>query len=442
MAQSVSTTPRSGLTKHQTRSTLEAFYLNAGVRAVFDVICTPTGLMMTTFALALGIPGERLGIISSVVYAACVLQLVAIGLNRRVRDKKKFVLALMLIEPLILIGAVVALPYLPPEMRLIGLAWAAFVSVGTLHMSRPVLDDWMAASIPAPLRGRYVGSRTQALSAVTMVVTMGVGFTAEALSPKDAPYLMGLALVLAAGGVFGFLAAIPLRAAALPQATEQAQADWSDLPGVFRHRPFRRFLIGILITAAPFAFSLHYYQVFAIDVLQMDKRYIAYISVTYMTVKIAVLPLIGRRLVRWGPRRTLRCSAYCYVFFFLCYPLTAMGGGWLVAAAWVIAALGDSFWAVAQSSGIYACVPQSRDRPAYFAVFNLLVLGMYALGGWASVYVIEAMRGMSVNIGPYVLGQYHLYYLGCAAAMVPCLIGPGFLMGRREMREYDDRAKA
>lgn len=429
MTQSASS-HRSGLTKHQTRSTLEAFYFSAGVRAVFDVFCVPTSLLFTTFALALGVNRDNMGVVSSLLYAACVLQIAAIGLNSRISNKKQFVLGLMGIEPVFMIAAVLALPFLPQGWRLPVVAMAAFVSAGTLHLSRPVLDDWVAASIPAPLRGRYVGRRTQAISAVTMVATLVAGFLAEHLS------VYGLAIALAAGATFGIFAILPMRTASLPRVTENAQADWSDLPGTFRYKPFRRFVFGILITAAPFAFSLHYYQVFSIDVLKLDKQILAAISIGYVMIRVAVLPLVGRRLVRWGPRLTLRLSAVCYVGFFTCYPLTALGGGWFIAMAWAIAALGDSLWAIAQTAGMYACIPQSRSRPAYFAVCNLLIFGMYAVGGWIAVPVIHALRDVEFSIGPYVFGQYHIYYMGCAIMMLPCVLGPSLIMTQREMREY------
>lgn len=438
----IASSPRSGLTKEQTRSTLEAFYVNAGVRAVFDVFCTPTSLLFTTFALALGIGRDNMGVVSSLLYAACALQLVAISLNRYVRDKKQFVLGLMVVEPAIMILAVLTLPFLPQGWRLPMVAMAAFVSAGTLHLSRPVMDDWVAASIPPPLRGRYVGRRTQAISVVTMVATLAAGFLAEKLSDPMHLSVLGLALALAVGAVFGMLSAIPLRSAMLPRVTQNAQADWSDLPDTFRYAPFRRFVIGILITAAPFAFSLHYYQVFAIDVLQLDKRVLAAINIGYVIIRIAVLPLIGRRLVRWGPRLTLRLSAFCYVAFFACYALTALGGVWFIALGWVIAAVGDSFWNIAQSAGMYASVPQTRSRPAYFAVCNLLIFGMYAVGGWIAVPLIHVLRDIEFSIGPYVFGQYHIYYLGCALLMVPCTLGPSLLMSQQETRDHMAREAA
>ncbi|MCE9590026.1 MAG: MFS transporter [Planctomycetes bacterium] len=429
--------PRSGLTKHQTRSALGAFYVNASLRAVYDVICAPTSLAFTTFALALGVPGDRMGIFSSLLYAASILQVLAIALNKSVRDKKSFVLALMLAESVIMIAAVLLLPFLPQGYHLPVLAVAAFLSAGSLHLSKPVLDDWVASTVPAPLRGRFLGRKTQLLSTVSMFTTLTVGFIAEALSRPGHTSVIGLGAVLAVGGVFGFLASIPMRSAMIPQTAAEAQADWSDMPGVFRHRPFRRFLVGIVIAALPFIFSIHYYQVYYIEVLHLDKRVIAYISVMAVVIRIILVPLIGRRLVRWGPRRTLRMATVMYVVFFALFTSTAVGGWWLMIPAWVFGAVGDALWVVAQASGVYAAVPHNNRRPAYFAVFNLVALGIYAVGGWLAVLIIEALKDVRLNLGAFELGQYPIFYLGCTLLMIPCVLGPSLMMGRREMRAYN-----
>jgi MFS family permease len=418
---------RSGLSKGQTRDTLESFNWNQGLRSVFDTTCGGSTFVFVAFALALGIASEHIAVFSTAISAACILQIVSIAFNRRVRDKKKFVLWLAVTEPLVMILAVLVVPFLPQGMRLYALAVAAFAAAGTAHLTRPVFDEWVASTIPAALRGRYFGRKLMLLSIVSAVTTLVLGYFGDMVVPGDA---VGFAIILAVGGVFGFLAVLPLRQASLPILSARAAVDWSDLPGVFRHRPFRRFLVGSFIITLPFYFGLPFYQVFHLEVLKLSTRTIAYISVIYVIVKVAMLPLIGRRLVRWGPERVLLVASTTYSIFFFCYPLAAAAGGWSIAFAWCLAGACDGAWGIAWNSAMYASVPNTLSRPAYFAVVNLFTLGAYAVGAVVAMKILEAMRDWHVHLGPFALGQYHLFFAGCGALMLLCSLAAFMFISR------------
>lgn len=428
---------RSGLTKEQTRDTLESFHWNVWLRAIFDATSGGTTFMFVAFALALGIAKERIAVITVMVNSACILQIVSIGLTRRVRDKKRFVMSLALTEPVVMILAVLCVRFLPQEIRLMALAAAAFAGAGALHLTRPVVDEWIASSIPAGLRGRYLGRRSQLMSISTVVATLALGYIGEQIDPKNAA---GFAMVVAAGGVFGFLAVLPLRHASLPMLSAQSAVDWADLPQVLHHKPYRRFLAASLLLTCPFFFSVPFYQVFNLEVLHLSKRAIAYQLVLYVVTKVAVVPLIGRRLIRWRPMRVLMGAAVVYAAFFFCYPAAAACGSWAISLAWILAGAGDGAWGVAWSSAMYAVVPKTRSRPAYFAVTNLFLLGGQALGALVAMVILERIKDCELEIGPYVLGQFHLFYLGCGLLMIPCAFAARMFVGRRELMRRSGQA--
>src|SRR5690242_12182778 len=108
---------RTGLTKAQTRDTLGSLNVSMGLRAVYDQTTGASTLLFTAFALSLGVPGERMGVLASISTLACVLQVAGVMLTRHVSDKKGFVLTLSAVEPAIMVGAVLALPLLPQHMR-------------------------------------------------------------------------------------------------------------------------------------------------------------------------------------------------------------------------------------------------------------------------------------------------------------------------------------
>src|SRR5205085_7506688 len=130
------------------RATLGLFNWNLALRAVFDATCAGTTIIFVSYALELGVPAERMGFVTCAVSAACILQMLSISVSRRVRNKKRLVVSLALIEPLLMIGAVLIVPFLPPMLRLYVLSSAAFVAAAALHLSRPLTDEWVASAIP------------------------------------------------------------------------------------------------------------------------------------------------------------------------------------------------------------------------------------------------------------------------------------------------------
>ncbi|OGV68364.1 MAG: hypothetical protein A3K19_28075 [Lentisphaerae bacterium RIFOXYB12_FULL_65_16] len=403
------------LTKTETRHALSAFNLAVGLRSVFDTVCGGTTFVFVGFALSLGLANERMGFITSILSFACLLQMLTLVLLGRIRDRKRFIIGLGVAEPLLLIVTVLALPFLPPAMRLPGLAVAAFVAAALLHLTRPLADDWLAVTIPAELRGRYLGRRFQASHVCMIATTLVAGWVVERHVHGST---RGLALVLAAGGVFGVLAVLALRPVTMPGTTAATAIAAADLRGIWSHRPFRHYLLAVFLFNLPFYFACPYYQVFQLRVLNMGESLIGYMQCGYMLVKIAVLPLAGRLAERVGPRRVALVCGVLYTLFFLIYPLSSAGHVWPAVAAWLLAAIPDGLYNVALMAAMFQAIPEnSPSRPAFFAVSNLVTLVFYGLGAQIAVLILEGIKTVTVTVGPFSFGHFHLYYLGCAALM-------------------------
>ncbi|MCX5658381.1 MAG: hypothetical protein NTW19_01500, partial [Planctomycetota bacterium] len=201
---------RSGLTKAQTRRTLNSFILANASRAIFECISVGATITFSAFVLSLGVPKEKMGVFASCLAAACVLQVVSVELTRWIRDKKRFIITLAFAEPAILIAAVLLVPLAAPEHRLIVLAVASFVAAGALHLTLPVSEEWVATAVPSALRGRFIGRRMQWVNVVMATAMLSAAVLADGLAGLGS---WGLAGILAVGGVFGLLAVVALRKA-------------------------------------------------------------------------------------------------------------------------------------------------------------------------------------------------------------------------------------
>ena len=422
---------RNGLNKRQTRKTLESFNWTLGLRSVFDTVCGATAWVFTTFALSLGVSSEDMGIIGAVVSGAAVAQVAALFVNNKIRDKKGFMITLAIVEPLALILAIVALPYAPTDMRVPLLSIAAFCAASSLHLSKPVTDDWVAQSVPAALRPRFIGWRARLLSVVAIVLTLGVGYAIDTIGKTNTP---GLSYLLLAGAAFGVLAALPLHHASMPESSAKSEVSVADLFVVFRDKPFMRFIVGIYGPLIPFFFILPYYSVYQLKEVGIDAKHLGWLTIIYLMLKVVMLKVAERLLPRIGPRRMMLATIPIYVGFFFFmgmaqhveadasrafdFSLPYWRGVWPIAAAWWLASVGDAMWNVAQGTLLYGLVPEGKNRPAFFATFNLMSFLSYALVPFASWQLLKLMGNRTVEFLGLSFGHFQLFFLCCAGLMM------------------------
>lgn len=423
--------PARALTKAQTRDALAWFNWNVSLRGVFETIGGGTTLVFVAYTLSLGVPPEAMGYFAAAISFACILQVLGLPLLNHVHQRKRCILTLAVVEPLLVILAVLLTPLLPAPWRPVSLGAAVFLAAACLHLTRPFADNWLALTIPSGLRGRYTGRRIRISSVAIILSTLLVGGGVEILG-RDNMY--GLAALLALGGLFGIAAALTLARAAQPLWQEPPRFNLTDLRDVLRTPAFMRVTLGTVIWMMPFFFACAYYQVFNLDVVGMRPGLIAAMGVGYLLVKLLATPLLGRICDQVGPRRLLWFAGPIYVSFFLAFPFAGPGQAWPLMVAWAVVGFADGIYGVAIPAALYGAVPEAGARPAYFAVFNLVNLGGFALGGLIAVPLVSALQTWGGTWGPMPLSGYHLFYALCGLAMIPCTAALALMPARAPRR--------
>ncbi|MBP9914507.1 MAG: MFS transporter [Opitutaceae bacterium] len=405
------------LNRQETRASLAWFNWNVSLRGVSETICGGTTMVFVAFALVIGVPQDSMGYFGAAISCACIVQLLCLPLVSRVRQRKHFILTVAIIEPLLVILAVVLTPTLPPALRPVSLGVAVFLAAACLHLMRPFADDWLATTIPSGLRGRYLGRRVQVSSIAIIASTLGVGYAVEVLGKSNG---RGLAVLLIIGALFGLAAALTLSRATMAVEKTTTPFNLGDLLTVLRTRPFVRLVVGTMVFMLPFYFACAYYQVFNLEIVVMRPWLIACMGVGYLAVKLALTPWLGRICDRVGPRRLLWLAGPIYSAFFLCFPFAELGRPWPIIAGWAFVAVADGIYAVAAPAALFGTIPDQGARPAYFAVYNLTSLGCYALGGVLAVSLLRFLQPANLTLGSFHFGGYHLFYALCGLAMIPC----------------------
>ncbi len=413
------------------RISLEAFNRSAGLRVFYDALCGSGTFVFVGFALSLKVPKEQMGIIASVVSFACIWQIAGLALVNLIGDKKRFILRLGLVEPLLFLAMLLALPLAPPAWRLWVMVGAVFLAAGMVNLTRPLSEEWFASTVPESLRARFLGRRLQIVLALTMVCTLSAGYLVHRIDQSNT---LLLGIILGVGCLFGVLAVAALRAAAMPGITTAARVHWRDVREVFHQAPFRNYLIGTLIYNIPFMPANAYYQVFNLRILHMDTTLIAAMSVGYLVVRILATSTATNLLDRYGARRMVLACGPLYAAFFCAFIFCTPERVWPLLVAWAGVALADAVFGIALPAALYAVVPETPARPAYFAINSLVLQGAFGLCALLSVRILQALDGVTLTLGPLTLHQFHLFYLLCAGLMVPATFGAWLLPGLKRKR--------
>lgn len=408
-----------------TRTSLESFNWNLSMRGVYDTICGMSGFVFVSFALALDIPKERLGILASIASVACLFQMIGLLALKQIADKKRYTIRLALLEPLLMMGCILLLPWLPQPWRFPMLGLAVFTAAASLNLARPVTDDWLASSIPDGIRGAYLGRRMQIGSLVMIVTLTGAGFLVRAFDKTDAlPY----SLFLAMGGLFGVLSAFALNRAHLPEGPGSDTVNWTAMPGLLKNRLFRGCLLVSVVYNIPFWLAIPYYQVFNLRVLHMSEVAISLMLVLYAVVKVVASPVLGRWLQKAGPRAIVFWCTVPYLYFFFAFSISTPERTWPVWLGWLAAALGDAAYGLALTSALYESVPKTGPRKTYFVLNNLFTVATAAILTACAAFATAGLKDTVLLIGSWKLTQFHILFLACTILLVPCGFGSAFFL--------------
>lgn len=368
--------------------------------------------MFVAFVLSLGVPGESMGRLSAVASLGCVSQILLLPVITRAR-RKRAIIAIGMTEPLLVMLTVLMVPLLPAASRLYVLMGAVFFTAAFLSITRPVMDDWQAVTIPESLRGRYLGRRIRLLGFVTIVSMLTAGRLGD-WAARQGP--SGLSFVLAAGCGFGLLAILSLRYAHDPGGSATPVAA-RDIPRVFHTPAFRRLLTGYVIYNLPFFFACPFYQVLNKKGLGMTNTQIAWAAAGYCVTKMISARMAGRLMDRYGARRMTLIAGPLYALFFLVLPIATPDRLWPIYIAWAFVGPVDTLFGLCIQTGLMASVPAQGARPAYFAVYNLTTLGLYSIGGPLTELAMRLIGPAAWTLGPLTIGRYQMLYAACGLVM-------------------------
>jgi len=413
----VRTTTRS----RRLRRSLAAFHWNIALRSVFATVCGGNTFIFVALALALGVSKESTARFTLAASLGCLFQLLILPMLGRVADRKRMVLIVGMLEPLMFMLMVLAVFLAPRPVRWLILVIGLCISSAFLNMTQPIRDDWLASLVPAGIRGRYLGRRELFICGALIVATLLSGWAGDVVGKENA---VGLAVIIGVGSLFGIASIVTLSGAHMETVAAQA-ISWSAVVRTLNERGFRRVLIFAVLFNLPFFVGMPYYQVVYQRVIGMSLRAISGMFIAYFVIRMLFATYAGRLVDRLGARAAILLCGPVYVLFFGLMTVTEPGKSWPVFLGWSMSASADATWSVAMQACLFGAVPAGKaERPAFFAVYNVILLSLYGLFAVLVEIVIRHLSGFSMMIGTQRLGPYQILYACCTLLMIAVSFSP------------------
>jgi MFS family permease len=296
-----------------------------------------TGVILTAFALHLGASNFMVGVLASAPFLAQLLQLPAILLVERLRQRKRIAVVASTVGRLMLAVMAVTAFFAGVTPLLVFLA-AQFTLCGLGAIGGCAWNAWVRDLAPENRLGEVFARRTVWLTAINLtlglVAALALKLTGEQSSARDWVF----AGMFAAGCVTGLISARIV--AAMPEPVMPAPGGPVRLSELLRQPlrdgNFRRLLAFV----ASFQFAINlatpFFTVFIVRQLRFDVSFVLVLSVVSQVANILALRSWGTLSDRFANKSVLAVCAPAYIL-----SIVAMIGASQIAdrnmiAAWLI----------------------------------------------------------------------------------------------------------
>lgn len=311
--------------------------LDRGLRAVLrDGLCTQgmgtltTGVFLVGFGLSLGASNAVIGLLAALPFLANVLQIPAVILIERYRQRKRIAVTAALVSRLTLFAVALA-PLLPSSGARLLLLAGIFVHMGTGSVAGSAWNSWMRDLIPEETRGDFFGRRLFLTTALAAVLSLVAGLGVDRFAgwrPEGVAWgysaLFAVGALSGLGGLF-FLSRTP--EPRLP-ARESAVSVVELLSRPFRDLNFRRLIIFLgswnfaVNLAAPF------FTVYMLTRLGFGLSFVVVAVVVSQAANLAVVQTFGRLTDQLSNRAVLGVCGPLFLVGILAWPLTTLPEKW------------------------------------------------------------------------------------------------------------------
>lgn len=372
------------------------------------------GAFLAGLALLVGANNFQLALLASLPFAAQVVQLPAVAVLLRIRDRRRVVVLAAGAARLLLLAIAAWLVMPGSRLTIVGLLGILFVSALLAVFATAAWNWWMRDLLPSDELGRFFGQRLRNSTLAGLAVMLLAGTALDWLQRLGRPHI-GYAVLFAAGaaaGLLGIWALWRTPHVAAPPSPAAGQSLCQIVTSI-RHAP-RGLLPTLCLTTVAASFALPFSAVYLLRTLNYG-----YLAVTLLAAISQLAYLAGLRgwsyvSDRHGDRSLLTFSLSVLAASLLGWAITGWGTGFPLTAVLV----GIHFVAGYAMGGIE------------LASTNLLLRSSPATNVAAHLAGVSFVRAAAAGLGVLAAGlAWQALGTGPLATFEIPLIGPWSLRG-------------
>jgi MFS family permease len=287
------------------RLSLRASTIDGGLAAVFNSITT--GVLLNNFLLDLGASAVQIGLISSLPMLANLLQPLGALLSNRTESRHFYGLKTFLPARMLWLSLLLVIIFNPNNSLLLISLTIILVFFSNIMgaLGSASWMSWLAALVPAQLRGRYYSVRHLVANLVGLVC---LPVASLIVSWWQGGAIAGYGIVLSIGIMAGILSLSCQEFMIDVNPQIHKAEDYSflkDLNATFSDRNLRLFLIYCALWGFSIHLSAPYFNLYMLDNLNLDITWVTLFNTLYTGANMLMLLVWGRLSDRFGNRPLL-----------------------------------------------------------------------------------------------------------------------------------------
>ena len=340
------------------------------------------GALLVAFALQLGASNKVIGLIAAVGPLSQLLQLPAIVLVERLRNRKALVVTVSLVGRLFWV-VVAAIPFfVPPSLRVAALLGSLTIYFAASSFANAAYNSWKRDLVPDHQMGRYFARRLTIATAAGAAVTLASGFFVDYGEIWLGDPLKVLALLFLAGGISGLLGVAFLGSMPEPRMSlEPGRPIREVLAEPLRDDNFRKLLLFLASWNFAVNLAAPFFAVYMLSRLGLPMAWVLGLSVISQLANVTFFRIWGRMADRLGNKAVLSLSGSLFVVSIALWPFTTLPERYVLTVPLLLAI---HLLAGVSTAGVNLCAGgitlklAPRGRATAFLATNALTSGLAA----------------------------------------------------------------
>ncbi|MGA7306550.1 MAG: MFS transporter [Rhodothermales bacterium] len=281
--------------------------------------------ILVAFAIQLNASNKVIGLLAAIPHLSQLIQLPAIGLVRRIGNRRVISVVASVIGRFAWVLVAAAPFFLPEHGVLMALVFGLFAASVLAAIANCGWNSWMHELVPSDQLGSFFGRRFSLATTAGAVVSLAAGLFIDKIAPSlFSDVLYGYSLVFTLGFLFGIVGVYFVSRIPEPRYRPATGPIASEIRKPFKDRNFRNLVIFLTAWNVAVYLATPFFSVYMLKRLDMDLTWVIGLIVFGRFVNIMFLRIWGSFSDRISHKSVLAVSAPLALICILGWTFTTM----------------------------------------------------------------------------------------------------------------------